>query len=468
MRIYTLRRRLFRQLGLPLIAILILGAIFAYLFALHAAMTAYDLGLLNDALDLSQQVEIRNGRFSINLPLAAQQMLQANNQDRESYAAWDENGNLFSGNPTLLRIHAPLATADHRFDDLVMSGEKNRAVILRQHMQDSTYYIAVSQTMRGRNLLTDKTFAEILLPEALLAIVSIGVILWGVRRGLTPVETLRDEIVSRSSNDLRPIDEASAPAELTLIIHGINELFGHLASSFASHRRFIADAAHQLRTPLASLSSQIEVGLEKTPVDMDKFLRQLLATTQRTTHLSNQLLSLARLEHTETAMHEVVMVDLRQVFLDASPDFISLAAKKNVEIDFDLQPSTVRGSPLMLRELVSNLLDNAVRYTPADGRVEVILKKHDGPILLFMQNEGPPILPEELIKLGTPFYRPPSSEPDGCGLGLAIVKEVARIHGAEVSFDHGDHGGGLQVRVLFQPFELAGAGQPGVVLKGRQ
>ncbi len=451
-RIYTLRRRLFRQLGWPLIAILILGGIFAYLFALHAAMSAYDLGLLNDALDLSQQVEMQDGRFAIDLPKAAEQMLQANNQDRESYAAWDEDGKVFSGNPKLLRLHDIHASAEHRFDDLVLDGEMNRAVILRQRMQDRTYYIAVSQTMRGRNLLTDRTFAEILFPEALLALVSIGVILWGVRRGLTPVETLRDEIVSRSSNDLRPIDEASAPAELTPIIHGINELFGHLTSAFASHRRFIADAAHQLRTPLASLSSQIEVGLQKTPADMEKFLRQLLATTQRTTHLSNQLLSLARLEHTETAMHEVVTVDLRQIFLETSSDFVSLAARKNVEINFDLQPSRVQGSPLMLRELVSNLLDNVVRYTPANGKAEVSLKEDRGTILLVMQNDGPMISTEELAKLGTPFHRPPSSESDGCGLGLAIVKEIARIHGADVFFGKGLDGGGLQVRVLFRSF----------------
>lgn len=450
---YTLRRRLFRQLGWPLIVILILGGIFAYFFALHAAMTAYDLGLLNDALDLAQQVEIRNGRLSIDLPLAAQQMLQANNQDRESYATWDEDGNLFSGNPKLLRLHDQQTTADHRFDDLVLNGEMNRAVILRQRMQDKTYYIAVSQTMRGRNLLTDRTFAEILFPETLLAFVSIGIILWGVRRGLTPVETLRDEIVSRSSTDLRPIEEASAPAELSPIIHGINELFDRLTSSFASHRRFIADAAHQLRTPLASLSSQIEVGLQKTPDDMEKFLHQLLATTHRTTHLSNQLLSLARLEHTETAMHEVVTIDLRHIFLETSADFVSLAARKGVEIDFDLQPSIVRGSPLMLRELVSNLLDNAVRYTPAGGKVEVRLRNEsDENILLTMQNDGPPISNQELKKLGTPFHRTPSSDPDGCGLGLAIVKEIARIHGAKVTFDHSVNGAGLKVRALFQSF----------------
>lgn len=449
MGMYTLRRRLFKRLLWPLIPILLVGAVFAYLFALHAAMTAYDFGLLNDAVDLSRQVAVRQGRLSIDLPLAAQEMLQVNNQDRETYAAWDESGMLFSGNPKLLQLREPIIGNNHRFADLALDGEENRAVILRQWMRGKVYYIAVSQTLRGRNLVSGSTFAGIVFPEALIAFVSIAVILLGVRRGLSPVEALRDEIASRSSDDLRPIEETSAPSELAPIIHGINELFAHLSSAFAGHRRFIADAAHQLRTPLAAMSSQIEVALEETPKDINATLRELLETAQRTTHLSNQLLSLARLEHTETAMLDVASVDLHQVFLETSADFVSLAARKGVEITFDLPPLRIRGSALMLRELLANLLDNAVRYTPAGGKVDVTLQGGNGVILLTMENDGPAVPHEELEKLGTPFHRLPSSDPGGCGLGLAIVREIARIHGAEVAFGHGANGAGLRVQVRF-------------------
>ena len=130
----TLRRRLFKRLLWPLIPILLVGAVFAYLFALHAAMTAYDFGLLNDAVDLSRQVAVRQGRLSIDLPLAAQEMLQVNNQDRETYAAWDESGNLFSGNPKLLQLREPIIGNTQRFADLALDREENRAVILRQWM----------------------------------------------------------------------------------------------------------------------------------------------------------------------------------------------------------------------------------------------------------------------------------------------------------------------------------------------
>ena len=283
----------------------------------------------------------------------------------------------------------------------------------------------------------------------MLALVSIVVIFFGVRQGLSPVVLLRDEIASRSSTNLRPIEETPAPAELTPIIHGINELLANLATAFASHRRFIADAAHQLRTPLASLSSQIEVGLDRPPEDIKELLRQLLATTQRTTHLANQLLSLARLEHTEQSMYEVATVELREVFFETTTDIVTLAARKGVELDFDLQPCQMQGSPLMLRELLANLLDNAVRYTPAGGRVSVSLRADAQNILLTVEDSGPGVPADELGRLGTPFHRLASGHPEGCGLGLAIVREIARLHGAEVHFSQGAGGRGLQVRIQF-------------------
>lgn len=446
---YSLRRRLLRRLLLPLLPILLLGAVFAYLFALRAAMNAYDLGLLNEALDLSKQVEFRENALTIDLPLAAQQMLQSNNQDREAYVAWDSRGRLISGSQKLQLVIELHPDDESLFHDIVLDGEANRAIVLKQQLAGRTYYIAISQTLRGRNKLTGSTFIGILLPEALLALVSITVVMWGVRRGLSPVDALRDEISSRSSSDLRPIQEAAAPEELSPIIHGINELLGNLAAAFASHRRFIADAAHQLRTPLASLSSQIEVALKSPPVDIKEFLRQLLATTQRTTHLSNQLLSLARLEHTEQFMYEITTVDFKQIILDTSADFVSLAARKEVELDFELQTALISGSPLMLREMLANLLDNAVRYTPAGGQIHVTVQTQSPGIQLTVENNGPVIPDAELGKLGTPFHSPPSSKPDGCGLGLAIVLEIARLHHADVSFKHGRNNEGLRVCIHF-------------------
>lgn len=445
----SLRRHLLKWLLWPLVLILLIGSAFAYLFALNAATNAYDLGLLDNALDLSKQVEAQHGAMLINLPPVAQQMLSENNQDRVAYAAWDDTGHVFSGTPKLLAVGILPANQNHMFRDIVVDGQKNREILFHGKLEGRDYYIAVSQTLRGRDHLSDNILASIIVPETLLALISIAAILLGVKRGLSPVQLLRDEIASRSPTDLRPIRESPAPTELAPIIHGINELLTNLSTAFASHRRFIADAAHQLRTPLASLSSQIEVGLESPPEDIKGLLRQLLATTQRTTHLANQLLSLARLEHTEQSMYEVATVELQQIILDASADIVTLAARKGVELDFELLPCRIQGSPLMLRELLANLLDNSVRYTPAGGKVAVALRAETQRILLSVEDNGPGVPEVELTKLGTPFHRLLSSHPDGCGLGLAIVREIARLHRAEVFFCQGARGRGLQVRIEF-------------------
>ena len=260
---------------------------------------------------------------------------------------------------------------------------------------------------------------------------------------------LRDKIASRSSANLQPIEEHSTPAELAPIIHGTNELLANLATAFAGHRRFIADAAHQLRTPLASLSSQIEVALNNPGKDTRELLYQLLATTRRTTHLANQLLSLARLEHTEQSVYEVEAIELKEVFLDATADIVILAARKNVELDFNLQPCQIEGSRLMLRELLVNLLDNAVRYTPPGGKVAAALQADRHNIALTVEDNGPGVPLEDLSKLGTPFHRLASPQSEGCGLGLAIVREIARLHKAEVHFSQGTEGHGLRVSIKF-------------------
>lgn len=445
----SLYQLLLRWLLAPLIVILIASAVLAYLFSLRAAMNVYDLGLLDDALDLSKQVVVQEGKLVLVLPPAAQQMLQENNDDRVTYAAWDEQGHIFSGSPQMFYPQEPLAEGAHQFRDVPLNGEDNRAIFMHSKAGGRVFYIAVAQTQHGRDRLRDGIFASILLPETLLALISIAVILFGVRFALSPVKSLRNEIVSRSLTDLRPIEEARAPTELFPIIHGINELLANLAASFASHRRFIADASHQLRTPLASLSSQIEVALEQPPPDVRELLGELLATTQRTTHLANQLLSLARLEHTESSMIEVAEVSLERVCRDASADFVTQAARKGIDLEFELESSRVFGSPLMLRELLANLLDNAVRYTPSGGRVTVTLKHVGNQAQLIVTDDGPGVPETEWPNLGVPFHRLAPGHPEGCGLGLAIVREISRLHGAQLSFGQGAGGHGLQVGVMF-------------------
>lgn len=445
----SLRRQLLQRLLWPFVAIFLVGAVLAYLFAHQAAKNTNDLGLLDDAFDLTKQVEVHEGKISLDLPLAARQMLLANNDDQVIFAAWDELGQLIAGDVQLMRLAQLPMGENYRFRDVVLGKHNGRMVVLRSYIRGYVVYVAVFQTLRGQNRLLRDAFFGMLLPEAMLALVSVFVILFGVRQGLQPVELLRDEIASRSPSNLQPVQETPAPAELRPIIHGINELLANLSEAFASHRRFIADAAHQLRTPLAALSSQIEVALQQPPTDSRALLCQLLATTQRTSNLANQLLSLARLEHTEDSVCDKTKVNFLQVISDVASGYVAEAERKGITLEFKLQPCLIQGNALLLGELLTNLLDNALRYTPSGGEILVSLQFEHDCWKLTVQDSGPGVPESELSQLGRHFHRLNPSIPDGCGLGLAIVREIARIHKAEVSFSASAYGG-LQASVIFQ------------------
>jgi two-component system sensor histidine kinase TctE len=376
-------------------------------------------------------------------------MLMTNNNDQVAYAAWDEFGHLVAGDARLLQLVESQSEESHLFRNVVLDGHDGRIVVLRNYIQGYLIYIAVFQTSLGSNRLSRDTLIGMMLPETMLMLVAMAVILFGVRQGLQPVESLRDEIISRSPIDLKPIQEAPAPEELRPIIHGINVLLENLSVAFASHRRFIADASHQLRTPLAALSSQIEVAMEQPPADSRAFLGQLLVTTQRTAHLANQLLSLARLEHTEESFCEKTQIDLRQIVIEAATPYLARADRKGVTLEFSLEPSLILGNALLLNELVTNLVDNALRYTPPGGQIFLSTQVECTHCVLILRDSGPGVPAHELDKLGIPFHRLHTSISDGCGLGLAIVREIARIHGVEVCFSGTSNSTGLQVSCRF-------------------
>lgn len=445
----SLRRVLLRRLLWPLISILLLGIAFSYALAQHAAVNAYDSGLLDDARDLAHQIEFHDEQFALELPAAAAEMLAVNNEDRVIYAIWGNNGKQIAGDKSLFGLVQMPAAKEYEFQDVALSGRLYRSVVLRYMHHGVQLFVVVAQTVKGRTYLLREIFFSMLLLGGVLVIASIAVVFSGVRTGLQPVESLRHDIARRSPNDLQPLSDAAAPIELRPIIQGINELLEKLAASFASYRRFIADAAHQLRTPLAALGSQLEVNLVQPPADVSALLKQLLTTTQRTSHLANQLLSLARLEHSDGSEIGGNPVNLLDLVQETAADFISRAARKLVEFEFSIEPLSVLGNSLLLRELISNLLDNAVRYAPENSSIKVSVRRREGFVEFAVADTGPGVPEAELQKLGTPFYRLPTSLSDGCGLGLAIVREIALIHRGSVVFENSDAGSGLRVLVRF-------------------
>ncbi len=269
-----------------------------------------------------------------------------------------------------------------------------------------------------------------------------------IRHGLAPLRHLESELSNRSPNRLDPLPEGDLPRELHPLTRTMNALFGRLRQTLEHERRFTSDAAHELRTPLAALKVQLQVA-QRTPDETERrsAVDKALRGADRMGHLVTQLLALARLESSGLA-GEMQPVDLAALAGEAAADLAAMAVEKGVMLELEIQSAgKVRGNPDLIRALVRNLIDNAVRYTPAGGQVAVSLAGND----LSVADNGPGVSPEERENLGLRFHRFGPQSAEGVGLGLSIVRRIAELHSARLEFSEGLEGRGLAARVSFPP-----------------
>ena len=452
----SLRNSLLRWLLLPLVPILICSAYIAFHIAWRATQDTFDLSLLDSALDIAREVRIVDGAPVLDLPTVARQMLATSNEDHVLYVVRDSSGQVISGDPALPILTFPSSESRQQFYDTLVSGTPVRAIALRSQLEAGRNHIeiAVAQTLKARDHIFLSILGGLLIPELLLAAAALAAVLFGIRRGLAPAERLRGEIVSRSPQDLRPIEESSAPAELQPILHAINELLARLDGALDGQRQFIADAAHQLRTPLAVLRARIELALGRASGIQRETFAELLATTERTTRLANQLLSLARAEHIRTAEAARDQLNVNQLVTEIAGDWVIHADAHGIELVFDLQPVTMRGNAPLIEEMLGNLLDNAVRYTPSGGTITVRTRNEDSAAIVEVEDTGPGIPEEHRALVLQRFYRLAGEQMNGCGLGLAIVSEIASAHHARLNLSAPASGRGLLVTLHFPRFPM--------------
>lgn len=290
-----------------------------------------------------------------------------------------------------------------------------------------------------------------ILPEQLLLMLLTVVVLWfGVDRAMRPLLQLRDEMRRRSSLDLRPLPEESVVAEVRPLIHGFNELLGRLDAAFALKRRFVADAAHQLRTPLAGLKAQTELALSlQSEEDIRHSLEQIRKAADHASHLANQLLLLARSE--PGSRDQIRELNLIALTKKTTEDWVSAALHKTIDLGFEYcgGDGRIRGNAILLGEMLNNLLDNAIRYTPAGGRVTTRVSVMGETVTLEVEDDGIGVPEVDRERVFERFYRVLGTNQDGCGLGLSIVREIAYQHNARLSLQVGENGVGTLVRVIF-------------------
>lgn len=452
----TLRSRLLFWVSGPLIALWIISALVDHDVATGFVNLNYDRALLDTALDLGRNVRESGNQLYLDLPQPVIEMLISGEQGRFYYRANGPGGEYITGDPDL-PDPPPDAQEDRvTYYDALFRNEPIRAVALRVPVRPGSGKGAILIQVAERSVLrTDfsrQIMLRMMLPQAILVLLSTLAVWFGVGIGLRALTAMRREIENRSHVDLSPINETGAPAEVQPLLRAMNDLLSRLSAALAAQQRFIADAAHQLRTPVAALKMQAELAVRQVrDGEAAATLQHLQTAADHAARLVSQLLTLAR---AEPGSHRSVMrqpVALMSLAREIAGEWVPRALARQIDLGFDdiPTPATISADPFLIHEMLNNLIDNAIQYTPAGGRVTVRIRLQDGQATLEVEDDGPGIPVEEREKVFDRFYRMPGIAPEGCGLGLAIVREIAQGHQATVAVQAGAGGRGTCMSVTF-------------------
>jgi two-component system sensor histidine kinase TctE len=448
----SLRHYLLVRLLVPLLVVLILGALGAFILAREIGTEVHDNWLYDSAMSLSEQIKVREGKVVLDIPKSAIEMFEWDKVDLifEEVVSRKE-GQIF-GNARFPVPPSDLVVNVPRFYDGVVNARPVRIVAVlvgMPHGHSNDVVVQVAETKLKRESLTTRIL-WLIVPLELIILALASLVTWfAIASSLRLVNTVGEQLAGYEPAGLAPIEVRSALAEIKPFIHSINQLIDKLAESQATQRRFIASAAHQLRTPLATLQVQTERALrEPDPVRHSEALTHVLAALKRLRHLTHQLLTLAR-SNASPPMYEMADIDLAELVRDELGRWSDGAIAMNIDLGY-YGPDDgvlVPGEPLLLRELLGNLVDNAIQYSRAGGQVTVSLTP--SPVALTVDDDGPGIPPEERELVLEPFYRSRDSAGSGCGLGLAIAQDIAARHGSNLSIQDTPQGKGVRVQIVF-------------------
>ena len=441
----SLRSVLLLGILLPVLALIALNTASLYRQALRAADTAYDRTLLASAKSLGEQLEVigdgEQAQLKATVLYSALEPFEADNRSRMFYRVSGFAGELVSGFQDLptwrgsLSAKGPYAALVDFYDDHYRGTPVRVAVLLQPvagiHGRGMAT-IQVAETLELRQTLARQVLVDTLWRQALLLLVITAVVVGVVQIATRPVREISQQLLRRAEGDLKPIDAARAPAELLPLIAATNQVMARLEQLLADQKRFVRDTAHQLRTPLAVLRTQLQSS-QRGDMTPEQALREMGSTVERATELANQMLSLAKVEQLRQQGGALVLdwaEQVRAVALDLAP----LIAQAQIDFEIDTVPAPVRAHEWALRELTRNLLHNALKHMPKRGRLQVRLVSASRRATLSIADSGPGIAADLRQRLFQPFA---SGDPhSGSGLGLAICQEIVRALGGDIRLEN--------------------------------
>ena len=433
----------------PLLLLWPISLALTWLVAQGIANKPFDRALEYNAQALAQLVSVQRGRVQFNLPQPASEILRADDSDTVYYQVIGARGELLSGERELPRPpeeDVP-TTGEVYLRDAELRGIDIRMAYIwvRLPLKDAPLaLVQVAETREKRSVLAAEIIKGVMLPQFIIMPLAVLLVWLALARGIRPLHQLEERIRARSPDDLSPLDHKAVPLEVAPLVDSVNDLLTRLQDSLATQKRFLADAAHQLKTPLAGLRMQADLAQREgtSTEELKRSLQQIGRSSIRATHTVNQLLALARAEGSGAALARQPC-DLAKLTIEVVRDSVPRALDKRIDLGYDgAQPGEsgvgVDGNPTLLKELVRNLVDNAIHYTPSSAdkpgvvTARVLADRFGQVLLLQVEDSGPGVPESERELIFQPFYRALGTDADGSGLGLPIVLEIARQHSAEV------------------------------------
>jgi two-component system sensor histidine kinase TctE len=436
----------------PLLLLWPVSLVLTWLVAQNIAGKPFDRALEYNVAALAQLIAVKNNRMQFSLPLPARELLRADDSDTVYYQVMGARGEFMSGERNLPAPPAEekivLDEIRLREDEIDGTSIKVAYTWVKLALPDAQpALVQVAETMEKRSVLATEIVKGVMLPQFVILPMAVLLVWLALVQAIKPLNQLEERIRARKPDDLSPIDAQAVPLEVAPLVYSVNDLLMRLKDSIATQKRFLADAAHQLKTPLAGLRMQADLAQREgaSAEELKHSLRQIGRASIRATHTVNQLLALARAESNGAVMPRTAC-DLAELTMSVVRDCVPRAIEKHIDLGYEgTQPGDrggqLAGNPTLIKELIRNLVDNALNYTPSRAdqpgviTARVLADPVGKTLVLQVEDSGPgvPVAERELIF--QPFYRALGTEADGSGLGLPIVMEIAHQHNATVSMD---------------------------------